>query len=339
MRATRSLVKLSCLSPLVLACLALPGVAAAQDVAPAEHDAAVTQFQAGRRFVEQGNCKEAIPRFVESLKHEQSVGARFNLAECSRAEQHLSDAWNQFKQAEQIAIQKHDAERRDAAQKAIAELEPKVLKVRMTLPTEVKELVIKIDGRQVPEVDYALLATSYAVDPGQPHRIDVTAHNRAPWSKGGVQGPAGAELPAITIDLGPPLQSEDPNVGAGQRMTGIIVGGVGVAGVAVGAIFGLLASGAKSDAKSACESGAPGTFSYPNTCNPGNKSQVDDKNGSAKSNATISTIGFIAGGVLVAGGAVLYFTAPKAYGKEAARLHLAPAVGPGLAGAFLGGSF
>jgi hypothetical protein len=333
MLATRCTLRLSLLVPLV--CLAAPSVATAQEVSATEHDVAVTNFQAGRRFVEQGNCKDAIPRFAESLRHEQSVGARFNLAECSRAEQHSADAWNQFKQAEQIAIQKRDAERRDAAQKAIAELEPKVLKLRMTLPTDVNDLVVKIDGRQVAEVDYALLATSYAVEPGQPHHIDVTATNRAPWTKTNLQGAAGAELPAITVDLGPPVVV----VGAGQRMAGLIVGGVGVAGLVVGSVFGILASGARGDAKTSCVGTSGGTFSYPSPCDPAGKQVTDDKNSTAKSDALLSTIAFVAGGVLIAGGAVLYFTAPKEHGKEAARLHLAPAVGPGTAGAMLGGTF
>ena len=334
----RSSRKLTWLVPFFV--LALPSAAAAADVSAADHEAAVTNFQAGRRFVEQGNCKEAIPRFLESLRHEQSVGARLNLAECSRAEQRTTEAWNQFKVAEQIAIQKGDAERRDAAQKAIAELEPKVFKIRMTLPTDARDLVVKIDGRVVADVDYPLLGTSYAVEPGQAHRIDVTAKNRAPWSKAGVQGAAGAEQAAIVVDLGGPLEPEGADVGSKQRTMGLVVGGVGVAGVIVGGVFGLLASGAKSSAKDACGPGYPSNCTNTDGTAAAPKNSVaEDKTSSAKTDATISTIGFIAGAALVAGGAVLYFTAPKSTGKEAARLHVSPAVGPGMAGAMLGGSF
>ncbi len=317
-----------------------PSVAAAQEVSPAKHQLAMRDFLAARKYVEQGNCKEAIPLFIESLRSEQSVGARFNLAECSRAEQRNAEAWNNFKLAEQIAVQKHDTERREAAQKAIAELEPKVVKLSIILPTNVRELAVSIDGRVVADVDYAQLATSYAVEPGQAHRIDVTAKNRAPWSKPGVQGPAGAELPAIPVDLGGPLEPEGSDVGAGRRLAGIVVGGVGVAGLAVGSVFGLLATGAKSDVKSACGG------SYPTGCTnpdgtpqaPLNKDAVA-KNDTAKKDALLSTVFFVSGAVLVAGGAVLYFTAPREKGNEAARLHLAPAVGPGTAGAFVAGSF
>ncbi len=332
---TRSASSLSRLFPLL--CVAFPGVAAAQEVSPADHEQAVTNFQAGRRFVEQNNCKEAIPRFLESLRHESSVGARFNLAECSRAVKENANAWNQFKQAQQAAIQKGDNERKEAAGKNIGELDAAVVKLRMTLPDGLADLRVKIDGHEVLSIDHELLKTGYAVEPGLPHRIDVTATNRAPWTTPApLKGAPGQELPVIMVDLGAPLVAEGTGVGDGQRRTGLIVGGVGAVGVVVGTVFGILAIGAKSDAKAACEAGGG---SYPKSCAAGTEGAVDPKNSTAKSDATISTIGFIAGGVLLAGGAVLYFTAPKPYGKEAARLHLAPAIGPGTAGAFLGGSF
>ena len=46
---------------------------------------------------------------------------------------------------------------------------------------------------------------------------------------------------------------------------------------------------------------------------------------SAIRNGNVSTVGFIAGGVLLAGGAVLWFTAPKG------NVAITPAVGPGAA--------
>ena len=48
----------------------------------------------------------------------------------------------------------------------------------------------------------------------------------------------------------------------------------------------------------------------------------------ARSSATVSTVGFIAGGVLLAGGVVVYLTAPR---TNAATVGLAPGA-PGAAG-------
>jgi hypothetical protein len=98
-----------------------------------------------------------------------------------------------------------------------------------------------------------------------------------------------------------------------------VIGGVGVVGIGLGAFFGLQASSKLSDAKGKCGD-------YPYEC--GNEAK--DLQSSAKSSATVSTVGFVAGGVLLAGGLVLYFTAPK-------RESVALGFGPG--SAFVKGTF
>jgi hypothetical protein len=84
-------------------------------------------------------------------------------------------------------------------------------------------------------------------------------------------------------------------------MIGIAVGAVGIAGVAFGAVAGLVASSTYSSAKDACGGGT--------VCPPG--SDGLSKRASASDWAAASTIGFIAGGVLVGAGVVVYLTAPK----------------------------
>ena len=78
-------------------------------------------------------------------------------------------------------------------------------------------------------------------------------------------------------------------------------------GIGAGAFFGVRTGSLNDDSKAHCR--------------PENTSLCDAKGvalrDDAKSSAMISNIGFIAGGVLLAGGAVLYFTAPKATTKEA----------------------
>jgi hypothetical protein len=310
-----------------------PTIAHAQDVSPAEHEAAVTNFQAGRRFVEQNNCKDAISRFIESLKHEQNVGARFNLAECWRKEGREADAWNQYKSAEQLAIQKKD-ERAADARGPLAELEPKVTKLRLALP-QAADTTVRIDGKAVEPADFGLLATGYALTPNDPHTIEVSAPNRRSWTKTSVKGPAGAELPAMTVELGPAPAPPDREAGTGQRLTGILVGGAGVAGVAVGVVFGFVALGKRSDYNSAVQNLCPDR----NACDPANRGQVQDARDAIGSPATVSTIAFVAGGALITTGAILYFTAPKTASSSAARVHLSPAIGPGAGGAALRGTF
>src|SRR5258708_9446245 len=85
------------------------------------------------------------------------------------------------------------------------------------------------------------------------------------------------------------------NDGSTQRTIAIGAGVVGVVGIGVGAIFGLKASSSWSNAKSSCNA-------YPSGCGAVATSGESD----ARSQASLSTVGFIVGGVALAGGAVLW---------------------------------
>jgi hypothetical protein len=96
----------------------------------------------------------------------------------------------------------------------------------------------------------------------------------------------------------PPALSD----GSGQRTAGLALGGAGVAGLIVGAVFGVLA---KTTYDSTLGSDCGGRVS---ACSPNGVS-----NGStAHTEALVSTVGFVAGAALLAGGAYFYFTAPRA---------------------------
>jgi hypothetical protein len=71
--------------------------------------------------------------------------------------------------------------------------------------------------------------------------------------------------------------------------------------VAVGAIFGANAGSSWSSARAECGS--------PTSCPNYNQALADHD--SATSAATLSTLGFLTGAALIAGGAALYFTAPS----------------------------
>jgi len=100
-----------------------------------------------------------------------------------------------------------------------------------------------------------------------------------------------------------------------------------VAGIAVGSVFGLMARSSWANAKNDCGLG----------CGP-NVSAQTEKN-DANSEATVATIGFIAGGALVATGLAVFFTAPKNANGETAQWQVVPTVGPGAAGMTLAGGF
>ena len=89
-----------------------------------------------------------------------------------------------------------------------------------------------------------------------------------------------------------------PRQRAPNRTFAYVAFGVGGAALLVGAVTGILAIGKHGDLKDACPDA---------TCPSTKQSDVD----SYKTMGTISTVGFVVGGVGVAAGAILLLTAPK----------------------------
>lgn len=115
-----------------------------------------------------------------------------------------------------------------------------------------------------------------------------------------------------------------------QRAIGLVVGGVGVAGLAAGTVFWLLGSSAWSNAKQAC-GGNPSACTDVNTA-------TSDRN-TATTDATVAMVSYIAGGALLAAGAVLFLTGAPRESAPAASFVVAPSVGPRSAGLVLSGGF
>ncbi|HEV3190174.1 MAG TPA: hypothetical protein VGY54_06730 [Polyangiaceae bacterium] len=144
-------------------------------------------------------------------------------------------------------------------------------------------------------------------------------------SQAGPQTAAVATAPPLAVSPVEAGPSQDP--GAGRRTLGLVIGGVGVAGIAVGSVFGLLASSSASSSKNA---GCP-------NCTQAQYTQATSDYNSASDDATISTVAFIVGGAAVGAGAILFFTAPKAT-TTGIRWQLAPTAFRAGAGLTLGGT-
>ena len=116
----------------------------------------------------------------------------------------------------------------------------------------------------------------------------------------------------------PPGGDTGAGGGSAQKTLGFVSLGIGGVGLIAGAVTGLLASGKASDLKTVCKDGI---------CGADQQSNID----SYKTLGAISTAGFIVGGVGLAAGLVLIFTAPKSPPKTA---WIRPYVGLGQLGAF-----
>jgi hypothetical protein len=141
---------------------------------------------------------------------------------------------------------------------------------------------------------------------------------------------AGAPASSATaLPATPPEPPPSSGLGT-QRLLGIGVAGVGVVGIGVGAVFGLLASSAWNNAKNACGG---------DTSQCTDVSSANSYKSTTNTDGTISTVAFIAGGVLVAGGALLFFTGGGHETGHAASFWVSPTAAPGQGGAVVRGTF
>jgi len=108
--------------------------------------------------------------------------------------------------------------------------------------------------------------------------------------------------------------------GGAQRAWGLTVGGIGLAGIAVGSVYGLMAASAWGDSKNECSPG----------CSAQAHAAASSDHDRAVSDGTVSTIAFIAGGAFVVGGIAIFASAPGESGREATHTGWAvtPSLGP-----------
>jgi hypothetical protein len=123
--------------------------------------------------------------------------------------------------------------------------------------------------------------------------------------------PAAAPLAVAPLPPAPAHIAWNP-----QKRLAVVSGGLGVVGVGLGVWFGAFAASSQSKEKSNCSASA---------CS--NPAQAVEDYNTARKDAVASTIALAAGATLLAGGAVLWFTAPAVRSPgDAARLHITPAV-------------
>jgi hypothetical protein len=109
--------------------------------------------------------------------------------------------------------------------------------------------------------------------------------------------PVDVQSPGAAIEASPTAASGERSPALGtQQILAIVAGGFGVVGVGLGSAFGLIAISKKNDAENVCS----------NLC--ATQSGVS-KWSDAKTAAQIADVAFIIGGLGLAGGAVLWFTA------------------------------
>jgi hypothetical protein len=279
-------------------------------------------YQAGLKLMDDGKFAEACPKFVESQRLDAASGTQIALAKCFDKSGKTASAWALYKDVAFAFKKAGNAAGEKAATDKSNELEKKLSRLQINAAGDAPGLVIRRDNE---EVGKAVLGTPIAVDPG-PHVIEATAPGYQVWQTtvqiGKENDNQSVNIPALTMA---------PKKSNTLRTASYVVGGVGVAGLVVGGIFGGLAASGKSKLKTECPN---------NVCPTG--AAVDDL-ASTKGKATISTIGIAVGGAALATGIILFVVSGKSDSKEDAKpmpaAAFVPVFGPQGGGFSFNGSF
>ena len=333
---------------LALAGLAVSGAALTSTVAHAQNAGAAAEaqslFDEGRKLMNKGDFVHACPRFAASQQADPAAGTLLNLANCYEKNGQTASAWVTFKDAAGAARAASHKDWEKRASEHAAALEKSLSRLTVRLGTDAGAGAAGMTFRRDDApMGSALLGAAIPVDPGT-HTVDAAAPGKRPFHIR-VDVASGGERKEVIIPL---LEDAPPDAalasggaapatatgrasgdGASmQRTVGLVLGGVGIAGVAVGSVAGILAIGKNSSAKSVC----PDAGACPS------QAAVSDSN-SAHTLGTVSTAGFIAGGALLAGGIVTFLLAPRHPSSTSASLTAAPLLGAGQAGFAIAGRF
>jgi hypothetical protein len=267
-------------------------------------------FEDARALLAQNRAAEACPKLEESQRLDPGSGTLINLARCYEHLGRLASAWNKYLEAAAAANATGNTRREDEARERAGVLRPRLSSLVIDVNAEgrnVPGLELRRDGDLVGAPQWGV---PIPADEGE-HIVVATAPGYEEW-KGvvAVSGPAKnvtVEVPALTpkAEVAAKAQATDPALastsgGLGtQRVLALIAGGVGVVGIGAGTVFGLSSKSRHDQAEQYCDG-----------------AECTDRRGvsageDAYAAGTLSTVCMAIGGAALAGGAVLWFTAPK----------------------------
>jgi hypothetical protein len=284
---------------LALTLATAPGRALAGDAAAAEE-----LFQQGREALRRGDYADACAKLDESQRLDPAAGTILNLGDCKEHLGLFASAWALYKE---VADRASSGEaKRAEAQRRLAAIEPRLSHLSVALARGAPEgAAITRDGV---ELRGASLGIPLPVDPGA-HVVVARAPGHAPRQT--TVHLAEAESRAVTLEVGPVEESA-----GSTRTLGFVLGGVGIAGIAVGVATGLMTLDRKNTVESLCPDKRCATRAGLDAASQG------------KTLSLASTLAFAGGAAALGLGAVFVLTSPS----EAHTTSVSAGVGPGSLG-------
>jgi LPXTG-motif cell wall-anchored protein len=305
-------------------------VSTARAEAPSSADSARAEglFQSGRQLMREGRFAEACPKLEESQRLDPAPGTRLNLADCWERAGRTASAQREFLEVAQSAQMRGERERAAIANDRAKQLEIKLTKLSLLVPPAARLPGLQLfrNAALVPEAEWG---QARAVDPGA-FVIEARAPGRRPFKSAfTLQNDAATHnltIPTLVAENAAALPSpaDAPATrGVSLQCGGVGLAGLGAVGLALGTVFGVRAvslyhqsQDEGCDQRDACPAAALKTRH------------------SAVQSGDASTVSFVVGGILLAGGAGLYVWGTRERSSERAALsmRLTPLAGGGFLG-------
>jgi len=278
--------------------------ARAQTISPEKIASAQKLYDEAIVLMEANKFDQACPKLEEAVQLvPEGVGAKLELAKCYEGAQRYASAWRAFKIAEAATAIAGQAERHERAKERAAAVEAKLSTLTIVVPESLRTLPGFVMTRNGTTVDRTDWDTPIPVDGGS-YRLEATAIGKQKWLRVVEVGPSNAR---IRVEIGMLENAEPKSIKpqqqerSWQKPLGATLGGTGGVAAAVGFIIGgaALSKYAESNEQGRCDT--------QNLCDQAGLDLRKDAIGLAN----ISTSLVIVGGVLLAGGVVLWSTAPK----------------------------
>jgi hypothetical protein len=315
---------------------------------PIDSSAARELLKQGYALKQDGKYAEALERLVESLRLDSQIKTLINIADCEESLGMLS-------QAQKHWILARDQASLQGAQPQLAEAEKRLAALETRMPRlVVNRIGPAIEGIEIHRdgvlLEGVALGVALPTDPGK-HEVLVTAlgHAERRYTIDLVEkdsrvldvapGPANSlpivaapvppKAPAVsqpaptdTTIAGPTAGISHSSIWNAQRVIAVGAAGLGVIGLGLAEYSWSHANSQHDEARATCN---------PNCTEEGRQKQAD-----AVSSVHLTSAMLIAGSVLIAGSAVLWFTAPE---SGSPTVGLAPIAGPSEAGLSAAGTF
>jgi hypothetical protein len=191
-----------------------------------------------------------------------------------------------------------------------------VFEVKDASGSDVLSVKVEVDGQPLAD---KVSGTALKVDPGE-HAFTFRTEGRTPLMRtfviheGEKDRRERIEFSAARSEV--PSSSTSPvghELGT-RKVLALTAGGVGVAAIVAGSVFGVLSTSAAS----------------PTSCL--NHAQALSDHSTAATDGAVSTVAFVVAGALIVTGVVLFFLPPSARERASGRLLFAPTAGMGTAG-------